>query len=59
LTTNAKKFKRGEEVSVSLEIKNITNLSINIFEINPESYYRKNLKELEPNVELGGLLPSK
>ena len=46
-------------MELSLEIKNINNLSINIFEINPESYYRKNLKELEPSIELGGLLPSK
>jgi hypothetical protein len=56
---NKTKFNLGEEVTLFLEVKNIQNFCINIFEINTESYYRKNKSEIHERINLTGLIPSK
>ena len=38
---NVKIFKTEDEVTLNLKLKNVKNLSINIFEFNAETYYRK------------------
>lgn len=57
--TNKIRFGPGEEVKLSMEIKNIPNLTINIFEINTENFYRKNNSEIDARIKLDGLLPAK
>lgn len=57
--TNKSKFEHGDEVKLKLKIKNIPNLTINIFEINPENYYKTNKKEISAKIKLDGLLPAK
>jgi hypothetical protein len=56
---NKNKFSLGEEITLSLEIKNIQNFCVNIFEINTESFYRKNKSEINERINLTGLIPSK
>ena len=56
---NKNKFELGEQVDLYLEIKNVQNFVINIFEINTESYYRKNKTEINERINLTGLIPSK
>jgi hypothetical protein len=56
---NKNRFALGEEVTLNLEIKNIQNFCVNIFEINTESYYRKNKAEIHERINLTGLIPSK
>ena len=56
---NKTRFSLGEEIKLHLEIKNIQNFCVNIFEINTESYYRKNKNEISENINLTGLIPSK
>ena len=43
---------------MDLEIKNIQELYVKIFEINTESYYRKHLAPFDSDVNLEGLLSS-
>lgn len=59
LKSNKTRFASDEEVKVSLEIKNIPNLTINIFEINTENFYRKNMSQIDARIKLDGLLPAK
>ena len=56
---NKVRFGADEEVKLELEIKNIPNLTINTFEISPENFYRKNMKEINARIKLDGLLPAK
>ena len=56
---NKSTFALGEEITLHLEVKNIQNFCVNIFEINTESYYRKNKTEINERINLTGLIPSK
>ena len=56
---NKKQFLSDEEVSFTLEIKNISSLTINIFEINSQNYYRKHHKDITLDIDLEGLIPAK
>ena len=55
---NRETFSIEEEVSLNVTLKNISKLSINIFEFNTETYYKKNLKPFDTSVDLDGLLAS-
>lgn len=55
---NRETFEIDEEVTLNVTIKNIQKLSINIFEFNTETYYKKNLKPFDTSVDLDGLLAS-
>ena len=41
-----------------MELKNIPELTIKVFEFNTETYYRKTMKPLDTSVDLQGLEPS-
>ena len=56
---NKNRFDLGDEVTLFLEVKNIQNFCVNIFEINTESYYKKNNTEINERINLTGLIPSK
>jgi hypothetical protein len=43
---------------LKLEIKNVPELVIKIFEINLETYYKKNLTKFDPSINLDGMVPS-
>ena len=49
LPHNKQNFKIEEDIELFLEIKNIQNLYINIYEINTENYYYTNLAEFDQN----------
>ncbi|KAL4440764.1 hypothetical protein ABPG74_013745 [Tetrahymena malaccensis] len=55
---NKQLFRQNEEVSIDVVLKNIPQLTVKLFEINTENYYKKNLKELDNNIELDGLIAS-
>lgn len=55
---NRETFDIEEEVTLNVTVKNIQKLSINIFEFNTETYYKKNLKPFDTSVDLDGLLAS-
>ena len=55
---NRQTFEIDEEVVLNVTIKNIQKLSVNIFEFNTETYYKKNLKPFDTSVDLDGLLAS-
>lgn len=55
--SNKKFFKSGEEVSVFVDIKNIQNLTVKVFEINTENYYLKNKSTFDNAIALEGINP--
>ena len=55
---NKKTFSITEEVEIFVEIKNISQLYINIYEINTENYYYTNKKEFDNNISLDGITPT-
>ena len=57
--SNKKSFGIDEHVSFMLEMKNIQNLTVKIFEINTFNYYKKTMKEVTSKVDLEGLIPAK
>lgn len=52
-----KHFKGDDEVKLSVDIKNIQNLSVKVFEIKTESYYIEKKKQLDITISLDGLIP--
>ena len=44
---NKKYYKHEENVELLVDIKNIPNYVVNVFEIDLENYYKKNLKEFD------------
>lgn len=52
---NKKCFDIDETVSLELELKNIPELHVKIFEFNTETYYKKNLAPFNTGVNLDGL----
>jgi len=58
LESNAESFKVEEEVSLTLELKNVQTIYIKIFEFNTETYYKKTLQPFNTGVNLDGLVAS-
>ena len=56
--TNQEQFKVSEPVHLSLEIKNVPELTIKVFQFNTETYYKKNLKPFPNDIDLQGMVPS-
>ena len=56
---NKEIFKHGEPVELYVEIKNIKQLQVRVFEIQTENYYRKNLKDIEQTLNLDGLIATR
>ena len=58
LGRNSKFFSKNEDVKLEVEIKNVKKITINIYEMNLESYYRKKLKPFEDTISLEGIIPA-
>jgi hypothetical protein len=56
---NRSQFKHGETVKLTLSVKNIKNMLVNVFEINTNNYYIQEKVKLNPKLDLSGLIPSK
>ncbi len=53
--SNKEFFRSDEPVSILLDIKNIKNLIIRVFELNTFNYYAKYKKEIDASINLDGL----
>ncbi len=56
--TNLELFKVDEKVVLQLDIKNVPELTIKIFEFNTETYYKKTMQPFDSSIDLHGLEPS-
>jgi hypothetical protein len=56
--TNKERFTVEESVKIAIELKNIPELVIKVFEFNTETYYRKTKKPIDTSIDLYGLEPS-
>lgn len=57
LEINNKHFKGDDEVKLLVDIKNIQNLSVNVFELKTESYYIEKMYKLDKSISLDALIP--
>lgn len=55
---NKEQFSADDDVSLSLNLKNVPKLIVKIFEINTGNYYRTNGKEVDTDINLDGLVPN-
>lgn len=56
LPTNPTQFGADDDVKLTLAIKNVPTLIVNVFEINTAAYYQANKKPIETNLNLDGLV---
>jgi hypothetical protein len=56
---NKRRFDHGEQVGLTLKVKNVTELTVKLFEIDTETYYKKNGAEVSDALDLDGLIPEK
>ena len=54
--TNQPLFAADEPVSLDLYVKNVGTLIVKVFEINTRNYYRENLREVNTDINLDGLV---
>lgn len=54
---NKQYYRVGDEVSVSLELKNVDMLEWKLFELNTRAYYEKNSSPIPMTIDLDGLKP--
>ena len=57
LDSNERYIKGSGEVKLAVEIKNIQNLKLNIFEVQTENYYRTKMESFDNEINLDGLIP--
>ncbi len=55
---NKSEFAVGEEPAIELDLKNVNALSIKVFEVNIEGYYRRNKMPFNIDTNMDGLTPS-
>jgi len=55
---NPTKFKINEEIKIDLNIKNIRNMNISIYEINTENYFLDKKSEIDSSIDIEGLIAS-
>jgi hypothetical protein len=48
----------NESVTLKLEIKNVPELHVKVFEFNTETYYKKELKPFDTSIDLHGMVPA-
>lgn len=58
LPTNKELFNRAENVTLTLELKNVPKIFVKIYEFHSENYYRATLKPITSNINLEGLIPA-
>ena len=56
--TNKETFGVNESVNLTLDIKNVPELVMKVFQFNTETYYKKNLKPFDTSINLQGMVPS-
>jgi len=55
---NPTEFKTNDEVKIDLDIKNIRNINISIYEINTENYFLDKKSEIDSSINIEGLISS-
>ena len=55
-SSNPKYYLPGQEINLKVWIKNVSALTIKIFELNTTTYYKDNKSEIPANIELDGLV---
>jgi hypothetical protein len=55
--SDQRQFRVEDPVKLRVQIKNISELQIKIFEINTETYYRQHKAKLDSNIDLNGMVP--
>lgn len=53
---NKRKFDLGEDISIDVDLKNVTSVFVNIYEVNTESYYRTNQNAIPNSLSVEGLI---
>ena len=53
---NPTHFSANEPVRLNIDVKNVPTLLVKVFEINTQSYYRQQLREVETDINLDGLV---
>ena len=59
LRRNKRRFGKDDEVKLTLEVKNVSELTYKIFEVDTETFYKKNMTEISDSLDLDGLIPEK
>lgn len=54
--TNRTTFAADEQVTLDLHVKNVGSLIVKVFEINTKNFYRQQLREVDTDVNLDGLV---
>ena len=54
--TNKTELAADEPVALDLFVKNVDTLIVKVFEVNTQNFYRENLKEIGPDINLDGLV---
>ena len=54
---NKEFFNINDNIELSLQIKNINNLYLKIYQINTENYYYTKKEEIDPYISLDGIIP--
>ena len=54
--TNRRTFAADEPIRLDLQVKNVPTLIVKVYEINTYNYYRENLREVNTDVNLDGLV---
>ena len=55
--TNKMYYDVGDEVKLTVDLKNVTTLDIHVYEINTYSYYKSNTDEINESIDIDGLVP--
>jgi len=59
LFTSREFFGTEEAVGVDLWVKNVKSLIVKVYEVNAVNFYRDNLREVDTDINLDGLVPNK
>ena len=54
--TNPTEFAAEDTVRLELQVKNVGTLIVKVFELNTKNYYRQNLREVDTDINLDGLV---
>jgi len=56
--TNPPRFAAEDPVSLDVHVKNVGTLIVKVFEINTGNFYRENLRDVNTDINLDGLVPN-
>jgi hypothetical protein len=59
LPTLKRYYGSGDQVSMALDVKNVTTLLVKVFEINAFNYYRQKNRNVDASINLDGLIANK